>query len=384
MNDNGSNDDQRYLVFQYTNNTTDMVIRASGANCFNKQSEAIEFYSSHPDQKVFSYEVMGPTRVYRKFVVCDIEIFWNTYEKCSDKNFYQVIVEGTPVKLFFDVEFWRGPNQEKDGEAMCLQLLAHLDHMIQSKFNQERAAREAIILDSSDDTKFSRHIIFRTVVLKDMKHCGQFVTEVVSSLTESDRKLFEVKTFDGRAYRSFIDTSVYTSNRHLRVFLSSKYGQDRPLRCNNPEMFTASSSTCDDIDVNRKILFESLVVNSTKGPGELLSCDDREVQKKSDHVKSYTGQGSSVQSSPYKNIDKYVEKLADPGRVRKITWNDVKQTVRYDIVGNRYCRMKDGVHEKNNIYYKYFARNHRLIQDCYSPSCNFKRIHEVPIELNNK
>ena len=110
MNDNGSNDDQRYLVFQYTNNTTDMVIRASGANSFNKQSEAIEFYLSHPDQKVFSYEVMGSTRVIRKYVVCDIEIFWNTYEKCSDKNFYQVIVEGTPVKLFFDVEFWRGPN----------------------------------------------------------------------------------------------------------------------------------------------------------------------------------------------------------------------------------------------------------------------------------
>ena len=63
-------------------------------------------------------------------------------------------------------------------------------------------------------------------------------------------------------------------------------------------MFTASSSTCDNVEVNKKILFESLVVNSTKGPGELLSCDDREDEKKSELAKSYTGQGCIAAARP--------------------------------------------------------------------------------------
>ena len=146
----------------------------------------------------------------------------------------------------------------------------------------------------------------------------------------------------------------------------------RPLNCLNSESFPGNQFE----EKNKRILFESLVVNTstTNRSDDLFFCAPNDPGKFISQ-----GQGYSVQSSPYENIDQLVKRLASPGNIRKVVFNDEKQTVRYDVTGNTFCRTKGGNHRKSNIYYKYFAIWNKLIQDCYSQHCKFKKVVEIEI-----
>ena len=362
-------DERRFLVFKYDTNTR-------GTKTFSKQSDAIKFHLQHPSNNmVFSYEV---SKVMRKFIVCDFEQFWNSYKviPMQNKNFYQIIAEGTPLKLFMDLEFWRQQNRDKDGDTMRDLLISLVDKSINNLYNRDGSTRGLIILESSNEDKFSNHLIFPSIIFKDILHCGQFVTQLISSLSETEQKILQVQARDGNDYKNIIDTSVYTKNRHLRVYLSSKFGEQRPLNCLNSESFPASTIE----ERNKSILCESLVVNirSTNRKDDLYCSGPKEAANPENSI----GQGLSPlsASSPYKNIDQLVESLARPGKIRKIVYNDEKKTVRYDITGNKFCRTKGGSHSKNNIYFKYFANRNKLIQDCYSQICNLKKVVEIDID----
>ena len=363
-------DDSRFLVFKY--GTTGAGDSSSGGKkTFTKQSDAIEFVLEQSNYKVFSYEV---SKVNRKFLVCDLEHFWNDYKliPMKDKHFYQIIVQGTPLKLFLDIEFWKEQNQDKDGAMMRELLISLVDESMKKLYNRDGSTKDLIILESSNESKFSNHLIFSSIVFKDIQHCGQFVTQLISSLCESKQQVLEVRTRDGKGSKNIVDTSVYTKNRHLRVYLSSKFGEQRPLNCLNSKSFPGNQYE----EKNKKILFESLVVNtSNTNRMDDLSCfAPKKPGKFIDQ-----GQGLSAQSSPYKNIDQLVERLASPGKIRKVVFNDEKKTVRYDISGNTFCRTKGGNHRKSNIYFKYFAIWNKLIQDCYSQNCKFKKVVEIEI-----
>ena len=52
---------------------------------------------------------------------------------------------------------------------------------------------------------------------------------MMSSFTEEEKKLFQVQKKDG-SNGSFMDNSVYSSHRNMRLFKSSKYNQSRYLK----------------------------------------------------------------------------------------------------------------------------------------------------------
>ena len=171
--------------------------------------------------------------------------------------------------------------------------------------------------------------------------------------------MFEVKC--NEKSKLFIDTEIYSKNRNLRLFLSSKFGEKRPLVYVN-QKYEYQELTC-----SKTIFLKSLITNVLE-TGH-LSLDDEavELKEKSETKKSAP---SCTLSSLYPKIDRKVQELAAPGEIRKITMDNQKYTVTYDIIGNRYCRTKGDFHRKNNIYFKYFIHQEKLIQDCYSPHCN--------------
>ena len=355
-------EDQKYLVFKYPKIT---------ATVLYKQSCAIDLAKkSLNSEKVFSVEV---SRSQRTFHVCDIESFYKYYSETPNKHYYEVIFTGSPVKLFLDLEYYTKFNSNSDGSLMTQKLVSIFDSCKQTTFGIEKSKTGSIILDSSNKDKFSQHVIFSTVVFRSIEDCRNFVHQVIATFSEEQRKMFQVQTSDRP--RLFIDKDIYTKNRHFRVFMSSKFGENRPLLCHS---YKDKEVSKDEVSV-KEIFSEALVTNTYS------ACDGQPHLTYDLQVKGNFAPGanvneiSTVSNSPFKTVDKFVEKLSSPGIIRKITFNSVAKTVRYDIVGQKYCRTKNGLHLSNNIYYKYFSKSKKLIQDCYSSACVGKTIHEIEI-----
>ena len=143
--------DQRYLVFKYPKKSWTV---------FSRQNDAIECASKKSDQKVFALEI---SREARTFLVCDVDNFWNYYNKLTQKHFYEVIVTGAPVKLFLDLEFYEEFNEECDGQRMTKELISVFVSFLKTTYNIQDSGDGVIILDSSNIDKFSHHVIFTSV-----------------------------------------------------------------------------------------------------------------------------------------------------------------------------------------------------------------------------
>ena len=343
-------------------------------NIFWKQSDAINSRKNFSD-KVFSWEISSDGK--RKYLVSDLESFWNGYQKSKNcnRNFYEVIVFSDPVKLFLDLEFPRKINEHKDSVVMTKTLITQIDVVLKKTFCIENASEGIIILESSNQAKFSIHLIYSTVIFRNIEQCGKFIQHIlISSFTDQQKTMFEVKC--NEKSKLFIDTEIYGKNRNLRLFLSSKFGERRPLVYVN-QKYGYQELTC-----SKTIFLNSLITNVLET--QHLSLDDEAIEKsETKNVSSVRSRSapSCTLSSPYPKIDRKVQELAAPGEIRKITMDSQKCTVTYDIIGNKYCRTKGDFHRKNNIYFKFFIQQEKLIQDCYSPHCNnVPNIKEILID----
>jgi len=152
--------------------------------------------------------------------------FWTRYLKiaAADRHFYEVIPEGSPCKLYFDLEFpraanpqhgasapgnaaasltaagdtdaaptspfrspsspsspsngGRGKHQAADDAAVELFIKTVLAQL-KAQFDGLRHSPDRVLdLESGTDLKFSRHLIFADAVFADNIQAGHFVREV--------------------------------------------------------------------------------------------------------------------------------------------------------------------------------------------------------------
>nr|POE66949.1 dna-directed primase/polymerase protein [Quercus suber] len=136
-----------------------------------------------------------------KFLVSTYKEFWQRYKNMDSKfhHHYEVIQEGLPCHLYFDLEFSKRVNAEKNGE------------------------------------KFTCHLIIRIpkTAFKDNSHAGAFVAKILSARKSDERfeKFFVRKdsTSTEPSSQLFVDTAVYSRNRCFRLALSSKAGKNSVL-----------------------------------------------------------------------------------------------------------------------------------------------------------
>ena len=169
--------------------------------CFYRQDEALRYSYNKPGTRVFSYEVDRNGR--RRFLVSSIEKFWDFYWTSYPKNFYEVIDDETKyIKLFFDLEFSCILNPEKDGHLMTKILISKVNNMLTSKFWKSEF-EDVLILDASSCEKFSNHLIFSVGSFIGMGDIRRFVINLLETLNECEKELFQVKTRRGSS--NFID-----------------------------------------------------------------------------------------------------------------------------------------------------------------------------------
>lgn len=338
---------------------------------FSRQSEALKRASECDDLRVFSYELDRNGR--RNFIVAHPEIVWTLLEaKPKDgRHFYEVIGEGDPCKLYFDLEFSLKVCSVERGAKMLAEFKNFLTLNLKKHFVL-LGRIEIVDLDSTSVEKFSRHLIVnlwrrddnnnKQLFFKDNFHVGQFVRHLIDEM----KKLVDdfLLVFDHDT-KTFVDESVYTKNRNFRTYLSSKFGKMSTL--------TLAEKTSDD----EKHTFLNSLVTFCNGnqSDELLEFVVGKFVGKNKRAANITDDEKVVVKSPFPEIDAYMADCAEEfgGYLRKVSSSPCGFFYTYEFGNFRFCRNVNRWHKSNNIKYVVDLKNNRCFQTCHDPDCrNFR------------
>ena len=111
------------------------------------------------------------------------------------------------------------------------------------------------------DSKFSRHLIYPSVVFRDNRQQGNFVSDLVRGMADGagGPSVGRCVVYNDKGARApFVDTAVYSKNRNFRLYLSSKLNKKVPLVLAGDSVL--AGPTCD-----RDLLCASLICNVPDG-----------------------------------------------------------------------------------------------------------------------
>ncbi|XP_078446317.1 DNA primase [Wolffia australiana] len=375
---------------------------------FPRQEEAIRFARIHELVHLFSYQ--DHFNGQRRFLVCTYEEFWRRYEKMDPKlrHHYEVIQEGLPCHLYFDLEFSKLDNPERNADEMVDTLVTVIFSLLFDKYSIEGKREWIMELDSSTTEKFSRHLIVRIpqTAFKDNSHVGAFVSEVCSLIKSASEKAPQLENlFIKRNISSlesgsqiFIDTGVYSRNRCFRLVSSSKAGKNsilvptRRFKTENmaeKEIFMESlicrmDAECKrflvckpDLDCGKSLLFDLEVSSNHEGGPNLQGASAA-------HHSQELFPGTYLQGkSPFQNLDKFVEVVGSfenvPGKIRSWYWFSDLGLMIYSMSRSRYCERIGREHKSNHVMYIVDFRSRIYYQKCYDPDCKGYRSPFCPL-----
>ncbi|KAI9112899.1 hypothetical protein K1719_016013 [Acacia pycnantha] len=375
---------------------------------FPRQDEAMKFAKEQDHIRIFSYQDHFSGQ--RRFLASTYTEFWRRYKNMDSKlrHHYEVIKEGLPCHLYFDLEFNKRVNPGKDGDEMVDLLISVILEALNEKYFICGDPEWIVELDSSTDEKFSRHLIIRIpkTAFKDNSHAGAFVSEMCSQVQnarEKDgrfEKLFVKKdssSGDG-LNQLFVDTAVYSRNRCFRLPLSSKAGKSSVLvpsgryKCKNlgeEEMFMASLICNMDADCKKYLVGkpESNCVKTLHYDTEVNynheHCHQYPLKFTSSSCESDVPAAYFVGKSPFPFLDKFVESTASvgniSGKIRAWYWFSEFGLIVYSMSRNRYCERIGREHKSNHVIYVIDLRSAMYYQKCHDPDCRGYRSPMRPI-----
>lgn len=376
---------------------------------FRQQSEAFNYCDNRPGHglHVWAFEIDRNGR--RRFVAASYRAFWRQYARMlrakGNAHFYEVIRERTAAKLYLDLEFLREFNEAADGEAMtravieeCLKVAAVGGAACESLDEAQDCAGDVMVLDSTTDTKFSRHVVFQKVAFHDNLQMGDFMRGVVDNISQRDDGLMLVRKED-KALVPFVDMGVYTRNRCFRLAGSCKFGKVVTLAMTAAtpggalgRRGIAGSRGCEEETacLSRDEFERSLVCNvhaemillghaSRRGDNILdvgrPTCTTVGVKR----VRTRDGNGYTAESgmhgdgaSTLARLDAYVLSVigAHGGDIHGATMLAGSETVVYTLKGGyKYCANVGRHHKSNNVTLLADLRLRAMYQRCFDPDC---------------
>lgn len=351
---------------------------------FPQQSEAFAYADGQTDHRLqlrtWAFEIDVEGR--RRFLAAGLHAFWRLYSRMLRANrachFYEVIRERHAAKLYLDLEFARAFNNDLDGDRLT-QLV--IEACVQA--SGVEGDESVLVLDSTTDRKFSRHVVFEHVVFYDNLQMGDFVHSIVGKVCEQDDRVLVFKE-DGTRI-PFIDLGVYTRNRCFRLVGSSKFGKSSRL--------VPLGSSAGRLGISREEFERSLVCTvRLRRPGVKLlgipnANTDRETRGVSmnrgmKRLRENEGPNNYGQVSPYMKLDEYVHSIITPsgGGIYNTTVMDGNDTIMYTIKGGyKFCANIGRHHKSNNVILVANLRARHMFQKCFDPDC--KGFRSVPWDL---
>lgn len=175
----------------------------------------------------------------------------------DDRAFYEIIAEGWPCHMHIDCEHYYATNPQtpdlKSFEVIEKMALSSLLEFTCDWFGGiPESYVQVVVLDSSNETKASRHYILRIkgIMFADNYQVGAFIRNFelkVAGIPSASSPWYTWNTKakpgdDAWKMMSFIfDMVIWTKNRNFRTVQSSKRGHRRPLKVLRPEGTTEGS-----------------------------------------------------------------------------------------------------------------------------------------------
>ncbi|KAI3757674.1 hypothetical protein L6452_05217 [Arctium lappa] len=374
---------------------------------FPRQDEAMKYAKDYAGVRIFSYQDHASGQ--RRFLVSTYKEFWQRYKNMNAKfrHHYEVIEEGLPCHLYFDLEFNIRENAEKNGDEMVDLLILITFEALLEKYSIEGNTSWVVELDSSTKDKFSRHLIICLpgIAFKDNTHVGAFVNEIclrIHSARGRDKRFDQLfiskdSSSAGVPCQLFVDTAVYSRNRCFRLYLSSKAGKSSVLLPTG--RFKCKEMTEEDV------FMVSLICNIDADCEKNLICKmdldcvkvlHFDVERNSDFCKPSTREfvpdactrsGYISGKSPFPRLDEFVEYIATIGKVQgKIHswyWFSEYGLMVYSMSRNRFCERIGRQHKSNHVMYVVDLQKAVYYQKCYDPDCRGYRspLRPVPPEV---
>ncbi|KAL9999259.1 hypothetical protein Hdeb2414_s0494g00905131 [Helianthus debilis subsp. tardiflorus] len=369
---------------------------------FPRQDGAMKFVKDHNGARIFSYQDHASGQ--RRFLVSTYKEFWRRYINMNSevRHHYEVIQEGLPCHLYYDLEFNVKENAEKNGDEMVDLLVLITFEALLEKYSIQGDTNWIVELDSSTKDKFSRHLIIRLpgLAFKDNTHVGAFVAEICSRIhcARGKDKRFEQLFIskDSSSCNLFVDTAVYSRNRCFRLHLSSKAGKSSVL-------LPTGRFKCKDM-IEEDVFMASLICNIDSDCEKLLVCKmdldcvkvlHFDIEKNSDYCKpstrefvpNATSNGYLSGKSPFPTLDEFVEYIATignvQGKIRSWYWFSEYGLMVYSMLRNRFCERIGRQHKSNHVMYVVDLQKATYYQKCYDPDCRGYRspLRPVPPEV---
>ncbi|XP_047166413.1 DNA-directed primase/polymerase protein isoform X2 [Vigna umbellata] len=383
---------------------------------FPRQDEAMKFSKGQTDVHVFSYQ--DHFNGQRRFLVSTYTEFWRRYKNMNPKfrHHYEVIQEGLPCHLYFDLEFNKKVNKEKNGEEMVDLLISMVFEALHEKYAIQGDHDWVLELDSSTEVlsfaeKFSRHVLvcIPKAAFKNNSHAGAFVSEICSRVQKARAKdkgfdkLFVRKdsSSEESADQLFVDTAVYSRNRCFRLVLSSKAGKSSVLlptkrfKCKDlgeEDMFMASLICNIDVDCQTYLVcktdlecvktlhFDTEESSNVKIPCQILREFIMDIGTSDLSTTYFMGK------SPFPFLDKFILSVASvgniPGNIHSWYFLSEFRLMIYSMTKNRYCERIGRQHKSNNVIYVVDLRMAVYYQKCHDPDCRGYRSPSRPIPVH--
>ena len=142
---------------------------------FSLQEKAFSFFDSlcamtKAQAKIFSFESAITGK--RRFLVSQTNEFLSRYTNIEAKHrhVYEIIREGYPCRLYFDIEFYCPSNPTLNGDMLCARWVAIICWRLFEIYGLAVGPEHVVELDSSTTDKFSRHLVF--ILLSSQKGQG--------------------------------------------------------------------------------------------------------------------------------------------------------------------------------------------------------------------
>ncbi|EKX52915.1 hypothetical protein GUITHDRAFT_101365 [Guillardia theta CCMP2712] len=355
---------------------------------FATQADAFKFADARPSLGLQVYAQDKKNTGAKQYVAATYRGFWRRYKKMdpSGRHFAEIIREGSPCRLYFDLEFpiSAGDNVTEAhqlGNSRVDKMLEELQPALQARYKEFDKQIQVLELDSCTDVKFSRHLIVANVAFKDNSHAGAFVRHFVELLPEV---LEDVK--------SCVDLGVYTRNRCFRILYSSKLGKTRTFERSQREhphkwhpdlhsnafmklMFSSlHPSVGGGRDEEENVFMHSLIC-FTSQLDHLLEDEDANKTKKATLTLNFTTISASDTSrresfsskSPFPDLDRYVCEVRSGAWVQQWALNRTSMRITFSLLGNRFCEAIGRQHKSNRI------------SRCLDPDCANFQSPERPI-----
>ncbi|KAL6768087.1 hypothetical protein ACKKBF_B37745 [Auxenochlorella protothecoides x Auxenochlorella symbiontica] len=337
--------------------------------------------------RVWSMETSGDGK--RRFLVSTVTNFYRRYSDMlpHHRHYYEIIREGQPCHIYFDLEFSRALNPDKDGPAAIQSLLEALSCLLQEELGMSLDIADVVELDSSTPSKFSRHLILRIPghAFASNAHVGALVRQLCARARKRgpDGPLAIVADSPhlNGGLPLLVDEAVYSRNRAFRLLLSSKAGKEATLQCSG--RYGGSQLTAQELFMASLICVDDPNVTLLTWQADELD-DGGQNNRTSSHPGS--GRHGSRASTtgnlrmhhgpcPFPELAAFITAVCSQdgawprAGIRSWAMQEDASLVLYNIRGCRYCGNLGREHRSNGVFYVVDLQGGGWTQRCYDPAC---------------